>query len=89
MSRRSARVRWEPIVEKFNNSGKSARHWAEEEGISYPSLIHWIAKLKETPAFVELNGSVGTFELRWRGIRIELSSFEELKELGQLLVQRC
>ena len=89
MSRRSARAKWEPIVQKFNESGKSAQRWAEEEGISYQSLILWKRKLKEPPAFVELKGAVGTFELRWRGIRIELSSFEELKELGQLLVQWC
>jgi len=89
MPRKSARGRWEPIVQRFNESGKSAKQWAEEEGISYPSLIYWKNKLKEPPAFVELNGPVGTFELRWGGIKIELSSFEELKELGQLLVQWC
>ena len=89
MSRRSARARWEPIVQKFNDSGKSAKQWAKEQGISYQSLILWKRKLGRAPAFVELNGSVGTFELRWRGIKIELSSFEELKELGQLLVQWC
>ena len=89
MSRRSGRARWEPIVHTFNQSGKSAKEWAEEQGVSHQSLVLWKRKLKEPPAFVELKGSVGTFELRWKGIKIELSSFEELKEFGQLLVQWC
>ncbi len=41
-----------PIIQKFNDSGKSAKQWAEEQGISYQSLILWKRKLKEPLAFV-------------------------------------
>ena len=85
-SRRSKEA-WASIVQEFIDSDKGAKEWSEGRGIPYQSLLNWRKKLKTSP-FVELKEPLGTFELRWKGIKIELSSFEELKELGELLV-RC
>ena len=55
MSKTNGRAKWEPIIQRFHESGKTAKQWAKEEGISYQSLVLWKRKLERLSSFIELD----------------------------------
>lgn len=85
-----AQKKWRSLLKDFYASNQSARHWCQQNDVSYQSFLHWKKRIesKNEEKFIELKPEEPV-ELTWKGIKIYFTRIEDLKCLKSLLEALC
>ncbi len=91
MKKRSqTELKWQNLLNQFQNSNQSAREWCQQNNICYHSFLNWKKRLQsqKEDRFIELKQEE-PIELSWKGIRISFSPSDGLSPLKSLLEALC